>query len=458
MRKSFFTNQLIFSLTLSIILYSCKKFDTSKLDQTTSIQSGNEDARYLNQRLKQFAISFSPVLQNKQTREIIIDKAKEKFDEEYEVLIRDIFEISQINSVVSKFESIKLHTDLFRRSGQHLYPQIYIPRLQYLEDNPNSKSAVSSRIEEDTTTEEPVYVFYSGNAEVDSADANEVWPGYKLVNDQYVFYTMVDEDYANEHEVWVFSLNESPEYNRQTVPCEIDPCAPGCPLNGTPECGGSGGGGGGIDPTGDPDDDPTDAPSPRVDFPDLGHQRTNFKIHQMRVKDHRERWLAGASEISIKAKLTCHNGRELGQINGQQKEYSSDQYANKLGKLIKKVKRKDIRNLELLTVNYPLQTNWQNQDPNQDPIYFIYTIFERDIFPSTEHRDNDRYCPISLISNQPPPGPFTLFWRSQDKQGQGAPYAKYFFTSITLVAPTANEYAGSGLVQNGSIAFNTVIY
>lgn len=33
--------------------------------------------------------------------------------------------------------------------------------------------------------------------------------------------------------------------NRLPTPCDMDPCAPGCPLWGTPECGGGGGGGGG---------------------------------------------------------------------------------------------------------------------------------------------------------------------------------------------------------------------
>lgn len=448
MRNNTILRLLYVSLFLAIVVISCKKNDIKRFE--SPLTEKVDDYKFLNKRLKEFAKEFTPVLSDKNARNLIVKKAKEKFDDEYEVLVNDLFNERLITSLVPYQVNISLHRDLYKRSGEFLYPQIYIPRFQYIEDN-----YISNRIETDTT-EEIVYVFYSGNAEVDSAQSEEVYPGYRLVEGNYVYYTMVDENYANEHEVWIFSLNESPEFNRNTIPCIIDPCAPQCieiidPENG---CGGGGGGGGGTE---NPDDDPTDAPAARNDFPDLGHQKTNFKIHQMRVRGYRESWLAGASEISIKAKLTCHNGRDLGVINGQQKEYSSDQYANKLGKLIKKVKRKDIRNLELLTLNYPLQTNWQNQDPNQDPIYFIYTIFERDIFPATEHRDN-RYCPVSLISNEPPPGSFTLYWRSQDKRGQGAPYAQYFFTNTTLVAPTSNEYAGSGLVENGSIAFNTVIY
>ncbi|MCB0741884.1 MAG: hypothetical protein R2796_06745 [Chitinophagaceae bacterium] len=337
---------------------------------------------------------------------------------------------------------------MYKRSGKRLFPQIYIPHFQYIEDYPESQTKINKSMDSNSFSDEPIYVFYSGDPEVDSATNNEIWPGYKLINGQYQFYTMVDENFANENEVWVFSLNETVNFNGLYTP--YDPCE----IPNSPDCGGGGGGGGGGN---SPDDDPTDAPAARIDFPNLGHQKTNFKIEYMRVRDYKESWLAGASEVAIKAKLTCHNGRELGIVNGVQKEYSSDQYSNKLGKLIKKVKRKDIRYVNLLTINYPLQTEWQNQNPNEDPIYFIYTIFERDIFPATEHRDQ-RYSPVSLISNEPPPGPFSLFWRSQDKNGQGAPYAQYFFTSTTYVAPTANEYAGSGLVENNSIAFNTIIY
>ena len=124
---------------------------------------------------------------------------------------------------------------------------------------------------------------------------------------QYQFYTMVDEDYANEHEVWVFSLNETPQLMDY---CQLYP----------EECGGGVGGGGG----GTPDDDPTDAPLRYEPFPELNHQKINFKIQYMRFSRfaNNESWLAGASEIAIKAKLACHNGRALVVIGGPQKEYS----------------------------------------------------------------------------------------------------------------------------------------
>ncbi len=440
---------LVVALLTTFLFISCKKAD--KIGTEAGVSHRQNDYSFLHSRLRQFANEFIPVLTNKTARNFIVDQAKLKFDEEYEVLINDLFKYKEIFSLVPVSVNESLHDDLHKRSGQRLYPQIYIPRLQYLEDYPSEKH----RTETAEFVGDTIYVFYSGDPEVDSAQGDEIYPGYKLVNGQFQYYTMVDEDYANEHEVWVLSLNETVnEFGRPATPCEIDPCAPGCPIGG---CGGGGGGGGGgVDPNADPDYDPSDNLPETSEFPDLGHLKINFKIEAMRVRAFNERWLAGASEISIRAKLVCHNGRKEGIPGGEQHEYFSDQKANKLGKLIRKFKRKEIKNVDLVYVNYPLQSNWQCEVPSIDPVHFVYVIFERDIFPATEHRDK-RYAPVSLITNEQPPSWFKLYWRSQDKNGQGGEYAKYYFTNTLFLAQSAN-YAGSGLVENGMIAFNTVLY
>jgi hypothetical protein len=392
-----------------------------------------KDYIFLNQKLKQLAIVLGPLIKNPSFRSIIINKVNQKFDEEYEMLIKDIFSDESIKSVVSYSKIEKIHTDLYERSGIHLYPQIYIPMYQYLEDN-NRNAARTS------TEEEPVLVFYSGNPDVDSSH-NETLPGYKLVNDELVYFTMVNEEYANEHEVWVFNINEVVDEEGRIIPSLLDE---------NPE-------GDGGTPTGGYDDDPEDAPSKFVPFPELGHNKINFKIQYMRVRNPKESWLSGSSEIAIKAKLVCHNGRDLGlPYPAEKKEYSSDQYSNKLGKLIIKVKRKDVKEQNILTVNYPLQTNWQNYEPQQDPVHFMYVMFERDPWPAKAW-EIDKYSQNSpYFPNDPHPGKFTLWYRSSENFDP-TPYANYHFTN-TLILATAITYAGSGLVQNNDIAFNTVIY
>lgn len=177
----------------------------------------------------------------------------------------------------------------------------------------------------------------------------------------------------------------------------------------------------------------------------------------MRVRHPKESWLAGSSEISIKAKLVCHNGRDRGIPGGEPKEYSSDQYSNRLEKLITKVKRKDVKNQTLLTVNYPMQRDWQNEVPSIDPVHFVYIMFERDVWPAKLNREV-RYAPQSPITGEMLPRSFKLYYRSggEDK-GWNLPYADFRFTN-TLSLAAAYYYAGSGLVENGSIAFNTFLF
>jgi hypothetical protein len=443
-------------LLLALIILSCKK--NASFKDETRLSAEASDARFLNTSLKQFAIDLAPVLSNASTRNSIRNFAKQKFDEEYEVLIKDIFEDPRIASLVPVSKSGKLHNDIFKRSGEHLYPQIYIPHLQYIEDQMpgNSREQLATP---DSILELPVYVFYSGDAEVDSALDEDIYPGYLLLHGSFVFSTMVDEAYANEHEVWVFSLNETVnDAGKYVLPCEVgtDCGDGGTGGGGGGGTGGGGGGGGGVVTLG-PDDDPTDAPMERKPFPELNHNKINFKIQNMRVAVHKESWLSGASEVSIRAKLVCHNGRALGDPLGEQYEYTSDQYSGYRGKLIKKVKRKDIRNVELLTVNYPMQTEWQNEWPSQDPVHFIYIIFERDNWPAQVNNDF-RYALPSLITGEQPPGGFYLSYRSGgEKKQRNYPYARYHFTNTLWLSPSYT-YAGSGLVENSEMAFNTVLY
>ena len=85
-------------------------------------------------------------------------------------------------------------------------------------------------------------------------------------------------------------------------------------------------------------------------------------------------------------------------------------------------------------------------------------MFERDIWPATLNQDH-RYALDSPIFNETAPGPFPLFYRSSEHgyNGWNTPYARYHFTN-TLILATSTTYAGSGLVENSDIAFNTILY
>jgi hypothetical protein len=419
------------------MIASCRKNDIPSTDEPPIVFKN--DFQFLHAHLRAYAEALRPILTSPEGRKLIREKVMEKFDEEYEVLIKDIKNIPGAISLVDNQKITELDQALFARSKEHLYPQIYIPHLQYLED-----TGGLTRSTTDTIIEEPVLVFFSGNPEVDNTQNSVLYPGYKFVNGVLTFFTMVDELYANTHEVWVYNINEV--VNRDGVyklPLPDD----------------EGGGGGSGVPTGSPDDDPNEAPYKRNPYPETGRATINFKIQGMRVAVHKESWISGSSEVAIRAKLHCHNDRPLGnRFTSQSEHYTTDQYSNYLGKLIKKVKRKDIRDATLMYVEYSLQRDWQFELPARDPIHFDYLIFERDPWPAklNTFQRSGRYSII--FPSDPPSLPWNQNYRSSDNQ-DNTPYQVGTFTGNILLAASQNEYAGSGLVQgNGQIAFNTILY
>lgn len=419
---------------LLLLFVSCRRDDSLLPLDNNAIEKNN--FTFLNNQLKEYALLLGPAINTPVAREEIRRKVKLKFDEEYEALIKDIATIPRVKEIIDAEKVNRLHNDLFLRSKEHLYPQIFIPRLQYLEDN-----VAAARAASDSLIEDPILVFFSGDPEVDNVLNTVVYPGYKLINDQLVFFAMIDEQYANEHEVWVFNVNEVVNSNgtyRYMLPDD-----------------GGGGGGTGYGP----DDDPEEMPFKTNIYPETGRATINFKIQSMRVGVHKESWVSGASEVCIRAKLHCHNDRALGDRNSIYSEhYTSDQYSNFLGKLIKKIRRKDIKDATLLTIDYPLQVNWQVELINKDPIYFDYLIFERDPWPAKINRFErpGRYSVI--FPNDLPSMTWMQNYRSSDNN-DNTPYNYGTFAGNILIAISANEFAGTGLVQgNGQIAFNTIIY
>lgn len=110
----------------SIVLASCKK--TDRLEKPIAQETVKSDFEFLNKNLRQFAKMMAPAIQSPTGREKIREMAKRKFDEEYEVLVKDLVADPTISPLVSIVESQNLHEDLRRRSQLHLYPQVYIPR------------------------------------------------------------------------------------------------------------------------------------------------------------------------------------------------------------------------------------------------------------------------------------------------------------------------------------------
>lgn len=108
----------------------------------------------------------------------------------------------------------------------------------------------------------------------------------------------------------------------------------------------------------------------------------NCRINKMIVKEHKESWIGGKSEVAIRAFLWTWNGATNGGNQFQQIDYYSQNSTDDLrGKVIREFKRGEVSDRTEKTVNYNLQNNWEANNYYINPICFGYAIFERDNWP-----------------------------------------------------------------------------
>jgi hypothetical protein len=218
--------------------------------------------------------------------------------------------------------------------GMDYYPQIFIPFYGELKSRKNSKQAKSEVVTS------PTLIIYTGD------EQQEVYKGYKVneMDELEEIPTPVDEEYARNNETWVLSLNE------KRAPCEPDDldCAGGG--GGTGGTGGGGTGGG-----------TTAVPSAIIDG--------------LRIKCHKESWVAGASEVHILAYFTDQDGKWA---------YRENYEGGSLkGGRIKKIDRRDVRYEKWFNTNFYIAKDWDNNGSITNKVLANYVIFEHDSWPSS---------------------------------------------------------------------------
>jgi hypothetical protein len=417
---------LLMQLILIAVFTSCKKnenlFETQVGKNEILSKSYEEQVKYTEVNLKQLGTEIAPLAKNPEFVNYIHERVAKKFDDEYEVLIRDIQNDYRWKTILNT-KSINNALNAFKNlGGSNFYPQIYIPKFQSMEDNGISLSSANSLADSSQSVVPIVHVFYAGEAEVDSFNGDEIMPGYIAdASGNLVYWGLVDSTYANNNEVWIYSLNES--VNNAGGYCPPQEIKGLSFVN--PDCEpiGGGGDGGGEQTCTDVDCDEFELPGNTPIFPELGHAKTNFKIEKMTITDPKESWLSGAAEVSIRAKLHCHNNREEGKVSpAARTPYRSKQYSNLLGKLIRKFKRKEIRRQRQIYVNYPVEYEWQYSNFTTDPIYCDFVLFERDAWPA---KKNLRYVPgrNDLFQN---PSITTDSWEQHYRSAYKAGYTKHY--------------------------------
>lgn len=122
----------------------------------------------------------------------------------------------KINEALKAFKNI---------DGSNYYPQIYIPKFEHEEDMREEKNYTAPNT--NAATEQIVYIYYSGDSEVDSAtNETDSYAGYVLdSSNNLVYWGMVNEEYANDNEVWIISINESVG-NVMVTPIATQLCLP----------------------------------------------------------------------------------------------------------------------------------------------------------------------------------------------------------------------------------------
>jgi cell division protein FtsB len=449
-------------LLLALLLMGCSKIrindDVEFIDKSNVLlQTRKQQINYAETNLKAIGSEIAQLSSDDNFVNFVRTQARKKFDGEYEVLVQDLLKNSTWSSKLNSpalLAGLNAFKNIGGSDGANYYPQIYIPTFQYFEDENISNTA--NLLAADSI----IYIFYAGNEEVDTAtNTSDSYPGYyRDANGNLQYWGLVNEEYANTHEVWVFSLNESVNREGKHALPSDPPCLP----NPDNPCGGGGPSGGSGGGAGDPDTDPIE--NARPIHPTVGNPQNdivNCRLQSMIVKDNKEHWISGASEVAIRAALNCHNNLELGNPSpAVTKQYRSDQASAYIGKLICKVKRKQVRNGTVINANYTLQTGWPSKFRSSDPVYFDYVIFERDLWPAEKQGNmmpgrKDIFWPP--FSNTFSPN-WELDYRSHNKVGTdwGAPYRKGSLVSMLIIASNQYEFYQGGYVDNSKISFTTV--
>lgn len=393
---------LLFGL-LGFILFSCEKEsandkdtinDSKNLLTKTSIDNPFE---YAESNLNFIAKGLTGLVNNQSFKNILYDKIEEQFDGDYNVLFKDLV-TECVNNNIDVIHQMKIYLQYIGEDscrldtalhafdnidGHHYYIQIFIPSF---EDRENF------------TANSPVCISYNGNEEFTT------FSGYSIdENERLTIINSIDEDYSETNEVWVVSLNENVDDNGIPI----------TPLNSSKK-----------------GDFEVESPSSPING-----STVNMKIDKMTVKDHKEAWTAGKSDVALRAFITYGDGMDDDYNKYQQFVVgrTSDR-----GELLMQFKRKWIKDQTEKELNIKIANQWENGDYIKDRIIYGWAVFERDVWPTT----------VKLLPNDIVLGAqfFGIPYRSSD-----ICYAYGYFTSM----PGFDNYYFDGyLVDLSAIKFN----
>lgn len=323
--------------------------------------SQEEQFVYVEDNLKIIAEELAPAFTSKNLKRLIYNKVNEQFDGEHNVLVKDLLHESEF----SEFLTPRMEEALaaFQNIGEeNFYPHIYIPNFDQF--YPSAQNPSGSDV---TTTE---LAFFNGNEELTTVSSYINHESGLVVQTQ-----RVKEDYTDHNELLILALNESVDNNGDVhIP-------------------------------------------PIVNAPAQTLSIVNFRIKEMTIKDAKESWLGGKSEIHIKSYLSTWNRKAVGATSGPNQDYNSIRSVpntNFEGFRIAHMPKAE-RGYRMLNLNYPLQTAWNVGSFYSNTPVYPFVIFEYDVFPSPS-----KTAVSKIPSAAPADQDVFLNFRSSDRSYGGA--------------------------------------
>ncbi|PWS26152.1 hypothetical protein DHW03_15260 [Pedobacter yonginense] len=306
--------QLSFSLfillTLGSILTGCKKEIKNKLEipvtKSKIFADKKEAMAYVNAQLKIYAIAFAEISKNPEIKALVHDEVAKRFDGDDNVLIKTLFaraeskgidlkgmfrsslKKNKINSSVedllTSLNNLQLISDKSKKKT-NIYPQIYIPNFERILVRPDVTSKVQNKNLGEVTSsalkdkvvatlpmdpidpnapvyDNPIMVPYDG----DESYIPPYYYGYTFQNNGlFIDNIEVTETMADNHEVWAITPNES---GLEGVPGEVMGVTPPTPNEAT----------------------------------QLAY------IQYMAIRDHKESWIKGASDVFMSWTMSWEDG------------------------------------------------------------------------------------------------------------------------------------------------------
>jgi len=268
MRKTFL--MAISAICLFIFLTGCTKeaatsvTDLAEIKKSITKQPIEQQYVYVRDNFKKIMNELAPLFKDPGFMDYLRSEAAKKFDGDYNVLIKTIIMNPMYTQKINATK-IQFFLDAFKGlDGEDYYPQIYFP---FFEKHQAAKNNVASG---SNLVDNQEVVLYDGN---ESAPSFPVYQYDDITDSLAATGIYADEPYALANELLIISLNETGD--------------PGV-------TGGTG----------------------------QTQANINFRIQNLNVKDGKESWVAGASEVHIRAWGQTWNHRQYGYPNSAFVDYN----------------------------------------------------------------------------------------------------------------------------------------